>query len=223
MTSLEAYKKFELKLNGADTASNVDISIGEFIMIYNEQQPKWFSRKFMDRSSRYAIDEVESLVELDKQLTAYSTKDAYKEFELPANYFDYIKSYTLATRGNCKNRRLRTFEVKLLDIERYITDEYNKPSFEFNETPVTLAQNKLQVYKTDFSIESVFLTYYRYPMPIDIAGYTKVNGPASTTIDPELPDDLVDEVIDLCVLEVQRAFQNPDGFQLSTDRVNKHN
>jgi hypothetical protein len=75
------------------------------------------------------------------------------------------------------------------------------------------------VYKTDFNIESVFLTYYRYPKAIDLEGYIKVGGGASVNINPELPDDSVDEVIDMCALEVQRANENIQGFNLSRDRI----
>lgn len=220
MTSIEAYKAFELKINSQANSDNVDISPGEFVMLYNEQQPKWFESKFKGRTSRFVIDDVQSLAERDFALTASVVSEDYTEFSLPTNYFDYISSYCKAKKNDC-SRRMRMFQVMLPDKEIYFRDEYNKPSFEYSETFVTLAKDKIQVYKTDFNVESVFLTYYRYPKAIDIAGYIKIDQSISTNIDPELIDEYVNEIIDWCVTEVQRSFKDAEGYQLSADRLNR--
>jgi hypothetical protein len=102
MTSLEAYKKFELKINSLDNSDSIDISKGEFVLIYNEQQPKWFEKQFTDRSSRYRIDGVQGLIEMDTALTLEGSTDRYTEFKLPTNYFDYINSRAIGSRGKCK-------------------------------------------------------------------------------------------------------------------------
>lgn len=222
MTSIEAYKKFELKVNNINTASTIDISVGEFVLIYNEQQNKWFRNKFRGRSALYAIDDAQLLITPDKPLTVAIPGDRYDEFALPADYFDYISSYALASKDGCTERPMYTYQVKLDEINLHLRDEYQKPSFEYHETPVTISQDKLQVYKTDFSIDSVFLTYYRYPVPIDISGYIRLDGTASTTVDPELYDQAVEEIIDWCTLEVQRLAENPEGFQLSANRINNN-
>jgi len=222
MTSIEAYKSFETKLNNLDNASNIDISIGEFVLLFNEYQNKWYIEKFSGRSTRGSIDDVQSLSDVDKPLVLVRHIDNYSEFEIPSNYMDYISSYALANKGSCKHRRLFTHEEKLYNKDLSLQDEYNTPSFEFNETLVTIAEDKIQVYKTDFNIESVFLTYYRYPKAIDIAGYKKIDGSTSITINPELSEIYVIEIIDMCVVEVQRSSENTTGFQLSTDRVNKN-
>ena len=222
MTSIEAYKKFELKVNNINTASSIDVSVGEFVLIFNEQQYKWFKNKFRGRSVVYAIDDVQQLIHTDSHLTMSTTGDRYTQFPLPADYFDYISSYVLASKGGCTDTPLGTYQVRLDEINLHLRDEYSKPSFEYQETPVTISQDNLQVYKTDFSVDSVYLTYYRYPVSIDIAGYTRLDGTASTTIDPEIGDQGVDEIIDWCALELQRLASNPEGFQLSVNRINNN-
>lgn len=221
MTSLEAFKSYQLKLNKQDTEDNIDISPGEFVLIYNEVQNKWFEQKFKDVTTRY-IDDVQMLVEPDYKLNKSRTTDSYTEFDLPENYFDYIRSYSLATKESCKDRVLYNNEVKLVNLSLYLKDEYNKPSFEYQETLVTLAKDKIQVYKTDFTVDSVFFTYYRYPKQIDIEGYIKIDGTTlSTTINPELPDFMVNEIIDKTVTETQRRYSDIEGFQFSKDRENE--
>lgn len=218
MTSLEAFKRYQLKLNKLDTDDNIDISPGEFVLIYNEVQNKWFEQKFKDITTRY-VDDVQLLIEPDYKLKVVRSIDNLSEFQLPDNYFDYIRSYSLCSKENCKDRVLYNNEVKLVNLSLYLKDEYNKPSFEYQETLITLAKDKIQVYKTDFDVDSVFFTYYRYPKQIDIEGYIKIdNTTESTNIDPELPDFMVDEIIDKAVSETQRRYSDIEGFQLSQNR-----
>ncbi len=219
MTSIEAYKKFELKVNNINTASGIDVSKGEFVLIYNEQQNKWFRSKFRGRSALYSIDDAQQLISTDRTLTTSTNGDRYRQFALPTDYFDYISSYALASKGGCSEWPMYTFQVKLNEIDLHLRDENNKPSFEYHETPVTISQDNLQVYKTDFEVDNVYLTYYRYPVAIDIPGYTRLDGTASTNVDPELYDQAVDEIIDWCALELQRLAENPEGFQLSSNRI----
>jgi hypothetical protein len=41
MTSVEAFKRFQLKINKNDTNTDVDINRGEFVLLYNEQKDVW--------------------------------------------------------------------------------------------------------------------------------------------------------------------------------------
>ncbi len=222
MTAREAYKRFELKLNKLDSADNIDISTGEFVLIFNEWQIKWYDNKFESKSSRFDIDEVQGFIQPDFKITSPIDKIRYSEFSMPDNYLDYISSYSLCDRGQCKGRLINNFEIKPVNTNDYLRDANNEPSFEYSETPIVLANNKIQVYRTDFVVKELYLTYYRYPVKIDIVGYKKIDGAMSVTIDPELQDEYVDQVIDLCVSDVQRITENGDGFQLSNNRVNNN-
>lgn len=223
-TGLEAYKNFQLKLNKLDSGDNFDISKGEFVIIFNEQQVVWYQNRFRKKSSSFDINDVQAFVETDVKLTKVSTKNSrYTEFSIPTNYLDYIRSYSICDKGICKARIVRNFQVKLTAADIIVMDDDNSPSFEYQETPLTIAGDKLQVYKSDFTIVNTFLTYYRYPADIDIAGYKHISGKDSTNIDPELRDDYVNEIINLCVLDVQRSTENGEGFQLSNNRVDKQN
>lgn len=216
ITSLEAYKRYQLELNKLDTSDNIDISPGEFVIIFNKVQNDWFESKYKNVSSKY-LSEIQNLVEPDHSLKKLGEKDSYVEFEIPENFFNYISSYSLADKDNCKGRKIYNREVKLANLNSYLQDEYNKPSFNYEETIITLGKDKVQVYKTDFDVISTFCTYYRYPAQIDIAGYTKLGVP-STTVDSDLTSRQVDEIIDLCVIETQRRYSDVEGFNLSQSR-----
>lgn len=221
MTSIEAYKRFQTKINNLTNQDNVDVSIGEFILSFNEQQVNWVEKKFKNRSSRYAIDDAQALIVNNQKLETLNTNTYYSEFTLPENYLDYISGYAIGRKNNCE-RKLNIYQVKLNDIEEYLRDDHNKPSFEYSETPITISQNSIQVYKTDFSISSTIINYYRYPIAIDIEGYIKIDQSESTNINPELKDEYVNEIIDMCVTDIQRIFEDTTGFQLSVDRENRN-
>ncbi len=234
MTSLEAYKRFQLKLNSLTNSDNVDISPGEFVLLYNEQQNKWYESKFKGRSTKFVIDDVQTLASRDTLLTQIATTTDYTEYDLPDDYLDYINSHAIAekeitwqdsqcvTQTQICTRRMRMFQVMLPNKEIYFRDQYNNPSFDASETFITVSSDRLQVYKTDFTLSSVFLTYYRYPKSIDIAGYTTINQTPSTTIDPELVDEYVNEIIDWCATDVDRIFKDPNSYSLSVDRLNRN-
>ena len=214
MKAIEAYKRFQLKVNKLDSADNIDISPGEFVLMFNENQVKWYEDRYQ---------KAQALSNNNFKLENPTIHDRFVEYILPDNYITYIRGYALCSSGNCKDRVVRFFEIPLQDVEEYLRDDSNKPSFEYQETPVTISSDKLQVYKTDFNIESVFFTYYRYPVQIDIQGYIRLDGNPSTNVDPEFADEFVNEIVDMCVLDVQRTFENQDGFKLSEDRVNNNN
>lgn len=221
MTALEAYKRFQLKTSSLANSDNIDISPGEFVLIYNEQQNKWYESKFKGRSSKFVIDDVQTLAARDVPLTQVGSNDDYQEYDLPDDYLDYVNAHARATRDACK-RRMKCYQVMLPNKEIVLDDPNNNASFDYKETFITVSADKLQVYKTDFTLDSVFLTYYRYPKGIDIAGYTKVDQTASVNIDPELVDEYVNEIIDWCTAEVDRSFRDPNSYQLSVDRLNRN-
>lgn len=220
MTSVEAFKKFQVELNKVDTEDNIDISPGEFVLIYNKWQNKWFEKQYRNKSTRY-VDDVQQLINTDKILEKSSTNEDFSEFKLPSDYFDYIRSNSIGSTDSCK-RNLYNIEVKIINLDLYLNDEYHSPSFEYKQTIVFIASDKIRAYKKGFEIDNLLLTYYRYPKQIDIEGYIRIDQTESTNIDPELSDNYVDEIIDMCVTDVQRIYENGDGFNLSQNRENNN-
>lgn len=221
ISSLEAFKIFQLKMDKLDTEDTMDISPGEFVLMYNELQNKIIIEKYRNKTTRY-VDDIQGIIEMkslekDKDLLS---NDTVTHFTLPENYFDYISSSSIASNSNCNNRVLYNFEVKQVDLNVKLNDEFNKPSFDFGETIITINKNSISVYKDEtFNIDKLNLTYYRFPKQIDIEGYIKINGDNSVNIDPELPDYLINEIIDRVVLEFQRNYKDQLGVQINQAKL----
>ena len=95
----------------------------------------------------------------------------------------------------------------------------NKPSFDYEETLLKIAGEEIKIYFDDFKIKQAFLSYYKEPIDIDIAGYIKIDGTASKTINPKLPDIAVNEIVSRCVREFVGITENPQGFAVAKDRI----
>lgn len=218
MTSLEAYENFLIKVNRNDSNSNVHVPKGKFVVLYNEQAPKWLKQKLKFKVANNEINELNSLLVDDISLELVRFHIDHYDFKLPDNFFDISSSFSIATKGSC-SRTLDNWPVKDKDIRVLLRDSNNKPSFEYEETLCTAANNNLKVYVDGFKIKDVYLSYYKQPKNIDIEGYINLNNQPSTNIDPDLPDFAVKEIVSRCALEFHGISENQDGFQVSKDRI----
>lgn len=219
MTSAEAYKELLLKVNKNDTNADIDISKGEFVLLYNRQKDIWLSEKIDTKQFIDDIQDLESIQVKHKSLTKIATKESYVTFELPANYFSYISSYSKVSQQQCGGITLRHYPFKPKNENTLLENTNFEPDLEFEQTIVDLSEGKLFVYRKDFEIDKTFLNYYRTVGAIDIEGYRKLDGSFSINIDPDLPDKYTDEILNRCAKEIIRRYENPDGFALADERV----
>lgn len=110
------------------------------------------------------------------------------------------------------------WEAKNENVHELLGDDNNKPSFDYRETFYTIGDGKVVVYENGFRTDEVRMTYYRNPVRVDLAGYINAAGERSTDIDPELPDPLVEEILDM----VAKQF-NLNENELSRYRMDKDN
>lgn len=212
MTSLEAYKIFLLKINKNDSNRNINISKGEFVLKYNIQRLVWLYDKVPSTESTDEINELNPLLKLDLDLEKVVSKENYTTFKLPEDFGKYVRSYSLASKNSCTNSVIYNNPVKGKNLNELLRSENDKPSFEYEETFYSLNDSLISIYKTDFEVEKVFLDYYRQPEKIDIGGYIKVDGSQSADIDPNIPDELVNQIIEYCVRDTIGSYVIPEAF-----------
>lgn len=219
MTSLQAYNNFLLEANKDDTNSNIHVPRGKFVSIFNKEARKWTKEKFKRKLSSDELDELSDLLVDNVELEKVRSHIDHFDYKLPEDYYSLASSFSIASKGKCE-RVLDNWKAKPHDVPILLRDSNNKPSFEFEETILNISSNNVKVYFDDFQIKKVYLNYYKLPTEIDVEGYIKVDGSASSSINPKLNDLAVDEIISRCVLELNRSTQNLEGFQLSKDRTN---
>lgn len=219
MQAIEAYKRLLLKINKNDTNADIDISKGEFVLLYNEQKDRWLKEKISTSQSDDDIQNLEGVQVKHKELELFTTENSYTVFKMPDNYFSYISSYSYCSDATCSGVIVRHFSFKPRNENMLLENANTQPSLDFEETVVDLSDNKLFVYTQDFSVDKTFLNYYRPVGKIDIEGYRHLDGTTSTNIDPDIDDVYVDEILNRCAIEIIRRYENPEGFQLAKDRT----
>lgn len=218
MTIQEAYKKFLLKISKNDTSDSIRISPAEFVYIFNEQALVWLGEKIEGKASTDSINDIEELLIEDLELSTYKETKRHNDFVLPDDFNHFVSATAIAEKDNCE-RDIDVYNIKPKEKNIWLSDEMNKPSFEWEETIAIIASHTLQVYKTDFDIINVSLSYYRNPIKVDIAGYKNVDGTSSKTIHPDLSDQNVNEIINRCALEADTNYKNGEAFQLNQSRI----
>lgn len=223
MKAIEAYQKLLLKINKNDTNSSINISKAEFVLIFNEQKRRWLTEKVKTDQPTIKIADLGNLLVINKPLNKIKDDANSVYFEIPLNFHTFDSSYSLASKGKCKDRPLTNWLVKSRNIPVLLQDTNNSPSFEYEETICIISEGSLVIYTDDFKITNCYLTYYKEPLDIDLAGSITSTGMTSDIDPTELNNEQIEEILNRCALEIVRNYENTEGFQLAQQRINTEN
>jgi len=220
MTIQEAYKRFLLKIEKNDTNNEIAISPAEFIFMFNELSLVWLREKLIDKNATDSINDIRELLVEELELSNFNETKKHNDFVLPEDFYKFSSASAFAERNGCE-KDIDIINIKPKEKDSWLNDDLNNPSFDWEETISIITNNKIQVFKSDFDVNKVYLSYYRKPSKVDISGYKHIDGTISTTKHPDLSDENVNEIISRCALEVVTNYQNGEGFQLQQQRILK--
>ena len=214
----QAYLTYLQLVNRSFTNDNVDVDRSRFIIAYNYTEKK-FIEWTLDKRNEDDIRDIQELLVLDKKLIKSTDVVNHSNFKLPADYFNHSSLQVFGSKGSCKNAKIFSFEVKNDDVEEYLADVFNQPSFEYRESFYTINNSEISIYFDNFKIDDAFLAYYRYPKEVDIQGYIKLDGSNSTNIDPELSDRVVERILLAMSKEYSAINDDLNRYQVDKDRL----
>jgi hypothetical protein len=215
----DAYISFIDLVNKNLTNNNLNVDKPRFILFFNKALIEYTSW-ILEKRNEDVIRTISPLLILEAPLTQDVVKDTHTLFNLPTNYFELSNLHVFAKKGKCSNQKVLAFEVKGEDLEELLDDDSNKPSFEDRETFYLTTSNKVGVYKSDFEIEKVNLSYYRYPKQVDIAGYIRSDGSTSTVdIDPEFDDKVVHKILTAMAKQFSATNGDAQAYQMHKDKL----
>lgn len=217
MKIIEAYLRFNQLVNGNITSNNISVDKPRFVLLYNAAQTRYLEN-MLDKRNDDGIRAVSELLVVDKKLEKVGEAITHSLFSLPKNYFDHGGAWAEAISNGCSDK-MKLYEVKSEDIEEKFNDWSHEPSFKYRETFYLTSGGNFIVYKKDFKVEKVYLTYYRKPKDVDIEGYIDFDGTASKNIDPELSERVVEKIIRIMAKENSINSGNPQQAQLDTARL----
>lgn len=218
MSPLEAYKKFLLKVNKNDTNGNIKVPKSQFVLLFNEQKRKFLDDELFQNESSDVIEGLEEVLVVEQELEKISDSTLKTDFKLPDDFYKRVSTYVLASSGDCKNQVLYAWAIKPKDINVYLQNENLKPSFDYRETVVVLNSGKVSVYKDGFTIDNLYLAYYREPKDLDIEGYTHIDGTPSQNVETGLSTSTMELIIDRTATEALRNYENLEHLQIAIQR-----
>lgn len=231
--------EIERRLNRLSSGFHQKIPLEDRILSLNQAQINLIKNKYYNDegssfdSTRKRYEDLQVLIEphskhnhklelSNVQLNEYS----FDLSLLAPKYLFFVDAYITADKGDCKDRIiwLNPSLTKHADLPNILTNEHLKPSFEFQETCMTISSNFLNVY-TDgtFEPKEIYVSYIRYPKEIDKEGYIKIDGSPSVNQDCELPDYLFGELVDLAVEELSMFIENTAAIETSQIRIRNNN
>jgi hypothetical protein len=230
--------KIDQRLNKLSTNTHQQIQLEDKILALNEAQIKLIKQKVdgfsvvtglgLD-SFRKRYEDLQNLViAYENQPLVLTLKDSKLNrwganlHTLSPTYMFYIDSYVLADKGKCKDRQIWINRdlAKHGDLQFIINNEHYKPSFEYQETFNTLSTDEISIF-TDgtFTPKKIYVSYMRYPLYINKAGYIMFDGTASTNVNCELETYLEDELLDLTVQNLAMYTENASAVQSAQFRI----
>lgn len=214
----ETYLKFLNKVNKNFINDNIAVDKGRFVIIFNEAQ-----RKYVDwvisQNNTSLIRNIKKLKVNNEELSKSDNFEDIDSFSLPSNFFRFINVRAIAKKGSCSDYLDILTEVKGENTHELYNDNDNEPSFEYRESFYNFGNDSIDVYKKDFEITNVFLTYYRFPKSVDIAGYYKIDNTVPQDIDSEFSDDIVDKILDICVKDFNVNSDNLERYQIDNNEI----
>lgn len=224
--------KFKQRLNKLSSSDYDNIECWMVTEAFNNAQLKWFRRQVIgynakqvgDEGTKNLIDDLQNLL-TRQEYTSFTTATKYVETSvLPGDYLYVKKIEVVGKTATCPERSLTAYLVEEADVDNTYSDDNSDPDFEWGETFFSIASNKLRIYKKDFDITKVILTYYRRPK--DIAIKDCVN-PSTGSISPsnvlcEFKDDIVEIIVDEAISIVASDIESYNQYTVSKQNVQQN-
>lgn len=208
MTPNQIYESFIIKTNENAQTDNIAVDKGRFVRIYNESANKfveWVLEKKNEDDIRYLQPILTTKTE-----TSSTKKEKYQLFKLPKDFFDLGNVSAKASSDCCSKVDIELFEIKTDNENIVMFDELRRPSIEYREAPFYLQENSVKVFKDNFTVDSVEITYYKYPQSIELVDE---EDPESDFKNPdthlEFDNKVIDRIISIAVSDNSLNTSNP--------------
>ncbi len=231
----ELVYRFKLEYDKLDSNDYPDLPLPAILIILN-RAIVLYVQKCYGINNTYNIgvegnqkrmDDLQMLIVKDEPSLTY-TQDTLDPLRYVADfsnltkgkYLHLLRSSSTGNKYKCINSSLYNKQITHDELDEVLIDPNRSPSFEWQEIPVILSDNKIYGY-TDgtFSLNKCFIEYLKYPKEIDLQGYIKFDGTNSANIDSELPDYVLQDIVTIGVRIAQGNIGNTEGYKISQNEI----
>lgn len=219
MTIEQVRERFIVESEKNGTNDGITSDKLRICLLFNRSQNKFLTLHLQNRK----IDDVryiQNFLVLDKSIPYLSKTQDKINFKLPENYFDLADARAKAKKENCSDI-INLSELRTENLNEVLTDEFQKPSFEWREALYTVNSNQFSIYTgNEFTVTELLLNYYRYPNQIRLIDEDNPESNFNEDYPIEWDDKCLDDIISLMVFNNDINENNP-RFQLQTLKIQK--
>jgi hypothetical protein len=214
MTTTEMIYELDLRADRLSSKNRMNLPIPAKVALLNAAQIAVVKDKISGEPGaqqvRKRTDEIEMLerVEVPLQAKLFLASEQIYQVSLPTDKeqpLQVTRTYARATSDKCKSAgqfRVRLLDVQSDDIEVRKFDTQTEPSLRFRRGLSRTADGKILVHAKDYRVIEVVIDYYRYPVRMQMEGYTLFDGTASQNIDCELPYTVQEDILNEAIINV---------------------
>ena len=225
--------KLKQRLNKLASNDYDNIECWQIVEAFNKAQVEWIRRQLHgnnmyregDEMSKRRVDDLQILL-TETNLPGTQSDKFFESSSIPANYMEYKRITAYATSECCLDPRSMTvYLAEEANVDLLYRDSLKAPDFSWGETYCTWLGNNVRVYKKDFDITTVSLTYYRQPQNIEIAGcQNPYTGTATLTdIICEFKDDIVELLLDETASLIAGDIENFNKYTINQQSAERNN
>ncbi len=225
--------KLKQRLNKLASNDYDNIECWQIVEAFNKAQVEWVRRQLHgnnmfregDEMSKRRIDDLQILLE-EVNLPGTQLDNFFESTAIPADYMEFKRISAFATSECCPEPRSMTvYLAEEANVDLLMRDPLKRPDYEWGETYCTWLGNDIRVYRRDFNITTVNLTYYRQPTLIEIAGCQNPYDGSSTTVDVEsdFKDDIMEVLLDETAAVIAGDIENFNQYQTNQQDAERNN
>jgi hypothetical protein len=225
--------KLKQRLNKLASNDYDNIECWQIVEAFNKAQVEWVRRQLHgnnmfregDEMSKRRIDDLQILLE-EVNLPGTQLDNFFESTAIPSNYMEYKRISAFATSECCPEPRSMTvYLAEEANVDLLMRDPLKRPDYDWGETYCTWLGNNVRVYRRDFNITDVDLTYYRQPVNIEIAGCQNPYDGTGTIVDVicEFKDDIVEVLLDETASLIAGDIENFNQYQTNQQDAERNN
>lgn len=227
--------KFKQRLNKIASDDYDNIECWQIVEAFNKAQIEWCRRQLHgtnnyregDEMSKRRVDDLQLLLS-ETALVASNTLENYVEsVNIPTDYLEFKRVSAFATSECCPEpaRSMTVYLAEEANVDLIMRDALKRPDFDWGETYCTMLKDRIRVYKRDFNISSIGLTYYRKPRNIQIEGCVDPYTTQVTAADVicEFKDDICELIIDEAVSIIAGDIADINNYTREMQAAERNN
>lgn len=225
--------KIRQRLNKLASNDYDNIECWQIVEAFNKAQVEWVRRQLHgnnmyregDEMSKRRIDDLQILLE-EVTLPGFETEGYFQSSDIPADYMEFKRITAFATAECCPDPRSMTvYLAEEANVNLILRDPLKRPDYDWGETFCTWLGNDVRVYRRDFNITDVNLTYYRQPTLIEIKGcQNPYDGtPTGTDVECEFKDDIAEVLIDETASLIAGDIENFNQYTTNQQTAERNN